>query len=129
MNDLSLWEELKKTIVPLAKRGINAIAHKELPPRLRVRRVPAPEISYTLNLHGMTVAESYDAVKKFLVRHQNLGSKKVTVITGKGLKRVGAIKKEIILWFDTPVFKDKIASYSWKNDGGALDIVLKRIKK
>lgn len=129
MNDLSLWEELKKTIVPLDKRGISTIAYKELPPRLRVRRVPAPEISYILNLHGMTVAESYDAVKKFLIRHQNLGSKKVTVITGKGLKRVGAIKKEIILWFDTPVFKDKIASYSWKNDGGALDIVLKRIKK
>lgn len=129
MNDLSLWEELKKTITPLSGKGIAHLFHKEIPKRLRVRRMPAPVISYTLNLHGYTVADSYEMVKKFVVRHQTLGSKKITIITGKGLKRVGAIKKEIILWFDTPIFKDKIASYSWKNDGGALDVVLKRIKK
>ena len=129
MNDFSLWDEIKKTIKPLTGKGIVHLFHKEVPPRLRVRRIPAPEISYSLNLHGMTVANSYEAVKKFIIRHQSLGSKKITIITGKGLKRVGAIKKEIVLWFDTPVFKDKIASYTWKNDGGALDVVLKRIKK
>lgn len=129
MNDFSLWEEIKKTITPLTGKRVARLFHKEVPQRLRVRRIPAPELSYTLNLHGLTVADSYEAVKKFIIRHQNLGSKKITIITGKGLKRVGAIKKEIVLWFDTPVFKDKIASYSWKNDGGALDIVLKRIKK
>lgn len=129
MNDFSLWDEIKKTIIPLTGKGVVDLFHKEVPPRLRVRRAPTKEISYTLNLHGFTVSDSYDMVKKFITRHQSLGSKKVTIITGKGLKRVGAIKKEIVLWFDTPVFKDKIASYSWKNDGGALDIVLKRIKK
>ncbi len=129
MIDLSLWEDLKKTITPLTHKGVQLLFHKELPPRLRVHRIPSGTISYTLNLHGLSVAESYEAVKRFIVRHQNLGSKKVTIITGKGLKRVGAIKKEIVLWFDTPVFQDKIVSYTWKNDGGALDVVLKRIKK
>ena len=127
MNDFSLWEELKKTIIPL--KGMKFFTHKDLPPRLNVRRAPPQDISYVLNLHGFTVTQSYDMVKKFITRHQNLGSRKVTIITGKGLKRVGAIKQEIVLWFDTPIFKDKIASFTWKNDGGALDIILKRIKK
>lgn len=128
MDDLSLWEELKQTIAPL-KGGITQKIHFALSPRPRVRRVPAPELPYVLNLHGMTITEAYDAVKKFITRHQNKGSRKITIITGKGLNKIGAIKKEIPLWFETPFFTEKISDYRWKNDGGALDITLKRIKK
>ncbi|MGN1062816.1 MAG: Smr/MutS family protein [Alphaproteobacteria bacterium] len=128
MNDLSLWEELKKTIVPL-KEGITECVRTPLSPRLRVRRAAPEQISYVLNLHGMTLEQAYEAVKKFVARHQRIGSCGITIITGKGLNKIGAIKKEIPLWFETPFFNDKIADFSWKNDGGALDIRLKRIKK
>ena len=129
MDDLSLWHELKKTITPLAGKGVHWLAKKDIPPRLRVRRISTPILSYALNLHGYTIAEAYEATKKFFIHHQNMGSKKITIITGKGLKQIGAIKKEIPLWFETPFFREKIISFSWKNDGGALDIILKRIKK
>ena len=129
MDDLSLWHELKKTITPLSGKGISCLAKKDIPPRLRIRRVSAPILSYSLNLHGYTIAEAYEITKKFITRHQHIGSKKITIITGKGLKQIGAIKKEIPLWFETPFFREKIVSFSWKNDGGAMDIILKRIKK
>ena len=129
MDDLSLWNELKKTVVPLSGRGVRCLVKKDIPPRLRIRRISAPILSYSLNLHGYTVAEAYEAAKRFISRHQQIGSKKITIITGKGLKQIGAIKKEIPLWFETPFFKEKIVSFSWKNDGGAMDVILKRVKK
>ena len=129
MDDLSLWNELKKTIAPLSGKGIRCLVKKDIPPRLRIRRIPAPILSYSLNLHGYTVADAYEETKKFISCHQCAGSKKITIITGKGLKQVGAIKKEIPLWFETPFFKEKILSFTWKNDGGAVDIVLKKVKK
>ena len=86
MNDFSLWEEIKKTITPLSGKGVARLFHKEVPQRLRVRRIPAPELSYTLNLHGYTVADSYEMVKKFITRHQNLGSKKNHNYYGERIK-------------------------------------------
>lgn len=129
MDDFSVWEELKKTVVPLANKRIENLFFKPLPPRLHVFRRPSLPLPYVLNLHGFSVAESYELVKRFIEKHQRIGTKKITIITGKGLKKMGLIKQEITIWFETPVFKDKIASFSWKNDGGALDVILKRLKK
>lgn len=126
--DLTSWDDLIKSVQPLTKRQLNKVK-KPLAPRLKVRRKITPEPSYALDLHGLTLEQAYNQLKTFIIRHQTLGSLKVTVVTGKGLTHTGAIKKEIELWLDTSFFKDKIRTYVWKNDGGALDITLKRIKK
>ena len=42
---------------------------------------------------------------------------------------VGKIKKEMPFWLDTPVFKEKIASYEWINAGGTVRINLKKGKR
>lgn len=127
--DEAVWHELAKTIRPLSTKKQVESFKASLPPRLRVRRAPAAELSYILDLHGLTLEGAYTALKHFLNQHQNRRSRQVTVITGKGLLSPGAIKNEIELWLDTPVFQEVIKSYSWKNDGGALDIQLKKRKK
>lgn len=127
--DEALWQELAKTIRPLSDKKKAESLKASLPPRLRVRRAPMPELSYTLDLHGLTLEAAYSALKRFLKLHQTRESKQVTVITGKGLLSPGAIKNEIGLWLDTPAFQDTIRSYSWKHGGGALTLQLKKRKK
>lgn len=127
--DEALWQEFAKTIRPLSGEKQAKNFKASLPPRLRVRRASAVELPYILDLHGFTLENAYTALKHFLNQHQNRQSKQVTVITGKGLLTPGAIKSEIELWLDTPVFQEIIKSYSWKNDGGALNIQLKKRKK
>lgn len=127
--DEALWQAFAKTIKPLSKKKRQESLKVSLPPRLKVRRAESPLLSYTLDLHGLTVNEAYKALKHFLMRHQHAHSKKVTVITGRGLFSPGAIKNEIEFWLDTPSFEDTIKSYTWKNGGGALDIELKKEKK
>ena len=84
----------------------------------------------TLDLHGLTVEEAYQTLCRFITVHIKEGSKKITVITGKGSpKKEGLIHHEIQNWLDTSFFLDKIREVRWLNGGGALEISLKRKKK
>lgn len=127
--DESLWQELASTVKPLSKKKKGESIKASLPPRLHVRRAQAPMITYSLDLHGFTLEMAYNALKRFIYLHHNIGSKKVTIITGRGLLSPGAIKSEIELWLDTPAFQDTIKCYVWKNGGGAMDLELKKRKK
>lgn len=129
MDDISSWEELKSSVNPLKNKRKTDIVEIPLPPKLRITTRLVPELSFTLDLHGLQVAEAYEALKKFILRHQKKGSLHVMVITGKGLKTSGLIKSEIMNWLDTDFFTDKVRLAKWKNDGGALELTLKRIKK
>ena len=80
--DISLWESIKATLSPLTKKG-----NKEpspLPPRLRVRRAPERELLPTLDLHGLTVEQAYQSLRRFIMLHIRANTKLITVITGKG---------------------------------------------
>lgn len=122
------WDALKKTVKPLKNQRVKNECPKIFQ-RLRITVIPSRPVSYVLNLHGMSVSEAYHATCRFIEKHSQRGSKTVTIITGKGLKRVGQIKQEMPLWLETPFFQQKIRSFSWKNDGGAIDIILKKVKK
>lgn len=129
MDDFSSWEELKSSVNPLKTKRKKDSLETPLPPKLRISVRPAPELLPILDLHGFEIAAAYEALKKFLTRHQKKGTLHVTIITGKGIKTKGLIKSEIINWLDTSIFKDKVRTAIWKNDGGALNLTLKRIKK
>lgn len=129
MGDVSLWEELKSSVIPLKNKKKIESEPIPFPPRLRITKRPQTALSDTLDLHGLVLTEAFDRLKKFIVLHQKFSTLKVTVITGKGLKSTGAIKKEIMNWLDTSFFTDKVRSAVWKRDGGALELTLKRIKK
>lgn len=124
--DLETWESFIQSVSPLKKEP-----HHSLEPikRLRIKPRPVRIIQHIVDLHGLTLQEAYDCVLKFVTVHFLMGSKNISIITGKGLYSDGKIKNEIEYWFDTPVFKDKIRSYSWINAGGTVRIDLKKIKE
>lgn len=126
--DLSLWESIKKTLTPLARQ--QAVQPISFPKRLKVRRAPERELMSVLDLHGLTVEEAYQTLRRFIMVHHRENTKLITVITGKGSpNHEGQIHKEILGWLETPFFKEKINQKRWLNGGGALEIMLKRKKK
>ena len=84
----------------------------------------------SLDLHGLTIEEAYQTLRRFLTVHVRENSKVITIITGKGSPgKEGLIHHEIQNWLDTPFFKSKINEVRWLNGGGALELRLKRNKK
>ncbi len=125
--DILFWTDLIKSVTPL--KGKEKMARPSFPKRLTVISKKETELKKELDLHGLTIQEAYETTKRFLRFHQKRGSLKVHVITGKGFNSPGLIKKEIEFWLETPDFRGLISSYEWKNGGGSLLIMLKRIKK
>ena len=97
------WEEPPKTVDSLSTK---TSCYQEDPPtfqnskhKRRLRRRATPEA--TLDLHGMTQKEAFQALYHFIRRARLHGTKTIRVITGKGSKSVfcgeSPAKK-----FDTP---------------------------
>ncbi|MBQ7412704.1 MAG: Smr/MutS family protein [Alphaproteobacteria bacterium] len=126
-DELSLWENIKKTLKPLLNRQVREPV--SFPKRLRVNGVPERVLMTTLDLHGLTVQEAYQTLRRFLMIHCRENTKNVTIITGKGSKeKEGLIHREIKNWLDTPFFQEKIIAAKWLNGGGALELHLRRRK-
>lgn len=124
--DLIAWDELIKSVTPSNKDNMAPV---KMPlKRLKIKPRPERILTHIIDLHGLTLQEAYTCVLKFVTVHFIMGSKNISIITGKGLYEEGKIKKEIPLWFDTPVFKEKITSYEWVNAGGTVRINLKKNK-
>lgn len=126
--DLAYWSLFISSIKPLKpKKGVEQVkpVFKE---RLKIKPKPEKQLSYVLDLHGLTVQDAYATVFKFINLHFALSSKSILIITGKGLKGEGKIKKEISFWFETDKFKEKISRYEIENEGGAIRLYLKKEK-
>ena len=126
-SDISLWESIKKNLKPLVSGRVKE--PRSFPKRLRVHAVPERTLMTTLDLHGLTVEEAYQTLKRFVSVHVREESRLITVVTGKGSpQKEGLIHHEIQHWLETSFFKDKIQAVRWLNGGGALEIRLKRKK-
>ncbi len=125
--DEAIWTHFVQSVSPLRNRA--DVEKRSVPPRLRAHRIPERTLLADLDLHGYTVEEAYHCLKLFLITHMHAGSQIIRIITGKGVLKTGKIKNEIMLWIDTPFFREKIRETRWINDGGVLEITLKRKKK
>lgn len=136
--DWRLWDEFKKTVQPMKRlfvgnlpdisdtqKEVSNLGKKRFSHKIRYRI----DLPYTLDLHGLTVQEAYKALCRFTDHHFERGTHYIHVITGRGLNVTGAIKKEILLWLDTPFFTHRISSFQWTNCEGALKIDIKKRKK
>ena len=125
--DISFWENLKRTLKPLWP--VRAQEPTPFPKRLRVHPAPERELLFSLDLHGLTVEQAYQTLRRFVSLHVRQNSKTITIITGKGSKeREGLIHREVKNWLETPFFREKLHDYRWLNGGGALELHLKRKK-
>lgn len=104
-----LWKKVTATVNPID--GPRSPRPKVVP------ELPEPTI---IDLHGMTIQEAYQRVRKFLYRHGNqLQNKLVTVITGKS----GDIRREFPDWLDRI---STVRSFTEMNGGGAFEVKLKK---
>ena len=122
--DAIIWEELKKTV----SCGQFGKKKEELPPRLKVHCSQKTPLPFCLDLHKMTLEEAYQETLSFIKKHYQLGTKKVQVITGKGREGKGLIRGEFTGWLETSKFKKYIREANWTNDGGAVEIWLRKNK-
>jgi DNA-nicking Smr family endonuclease len=119
------------------------VAHKTKPPSpanafvLRERRQLArgkAEIGGRIDLHGMTQAETHDALLRFLRRAQAEGAKFVLVITGKGGPGGdrGVLRRQVPLWLALPELRACVLGFDVAHVGhggdGALYVRLRKAR-
>jgi len=120
MNDLELWENIKKSIKPLVK---HQVAKQLIENYIKIKHKNT--ISYTIDLHGYTVHNAYLELLDFIIYHYHEKSKYITVITGKGNpQKESLIHSEIEGWLSNPLFKNYIRDFIWINGNGAMRIYL-----
>ncbi|HLK82080.1 MAG TPA: Smr/MutS family protein [Xanthobacteraceae bacterium] len=90
-----------------------------------------------IDLHGMTQAEAYGALRRLLHRSQANGAKFVLVITGKGLPNAsrrerGVLRRHVPMWLALPEFRRYVLGFDVADAGhggeGALYVRLRKAK-
>lgn len=88
------------------------------------------ELDGTLDLHGMTLVEAEAALKNFVAYHRAQGHRWVLVITGKGVRGEGRLRKALPEWLTAPSLSQAIAEFDQAaiahGGGGAFYLRLRR---
>ena len=69
------------------------------------------DIDARIDLHGHTQAEAHDALIRFLRRARDKGASVVLVITGKGTRGDGVLKRQVPMWLSLPEFRDLVVGF------------------
>jgi DNA-nicking Smr family endonuclease len=69
------------------------------------------DIDARIDLHGHTQAEAHDALVRFLRRARDKGASVVLVITGKGTRGDGVLKRQVPMWLSLPEFRDLVVGF------------------
>lgn len=78
-------------------------------------------LTATFDLHGHTQASAARALPAFLERQQADGARCVLVITGKGKEGQGILRRNFLLWLESPPARRLVSGYaeSHPKHGGA----------
>lgn len=87
--------------------------------KTRLQRGQLP-LEGRLDMHGMTQAEAFRALQRFIFSAVAHEKRTVLVITGKGLRSEGVLKRMFSLWLEEPELKKHIlaATPARPKDGG-----------
>jgi DNA-nicking Smr family endonuclease len=89
-------------------------------------------IDARLDLHGHSQAEAHDALHRFLRRVQSRGGRLVLVITGKGGRGEGVLKRSVPMWLSLPEFRELVIGFDTAaiphGGEGALYVRVRRVK-
>jgi DNA-nicking Smr family endonuclease len=87
-----------------------ALAPLDRKTRSRIAR-GTRDIDARIDLHGHTQAEAHDALVRFLRRARDKGASVVLVITGKGTRGDGVLKRQVPMWLSLPEFRDLVVGF------------------
>jgi DNA-nicking Smr family endonuclease len=97
--------------------------------RQRVARGREP-IDARFDLHGLTQADAHAALSRFLHAASARGARLVLIITGKGTRSEGVLKRQVPLWLALPEFRDLVIGFEEAHAAhggeGALYVRLRR---
>ena len=101
----------------------------------RFRKGQMP-IEATLDLHGLTQQNAYDAVVRFVTTQAAMGHRCVMIITGKGKNAArgeeGVLKRMLPEWLEQPTLKAHVlkirSAQRFHGGNGAFYVLLKRRK-
>ena len=154
--DRKIWQKVARTVAPRKRdRGKGAAkqdpsvedfaAMLRLPPGERAAAKPLPksldvnndkrvrrgrvEIDATIDLHDMTQAVARPALVKAVIRAYNQNFTTLLVITGKGLRGEGVLRRNFPEWISQVPIRPLIATYAPAHikhgGGGAWYVFLK----
>lgn len=120
--------------VPLRPEARTNVARTAPPPADRgdERRVRRGQLSIaaSFDLHGHTQTSAARALPGFLARQQEDGARCVLVITGKGRDGKGILRRNFLIWLESPAARDLVSGYGEahiKHGGtGAFYVFLRR---
>lgn len=96
---------------------------------LRLRRGRL-RIEGRLDLHGQRQVDAHRLLSSFLAASQDAGRRCVLVITGKGARGDGVLRREVPRWLNEPANRPRVLAFSHATppDGGegALYVLLRR---
>ncbi len=117
----------------LTAPGLSPVLRKEKQKLAKGRT----SVDARIDLHGMTQAEAYGALRRLLHRSQANGAKFVLVITGKGLPNAsrrerGVLRRHVPMWLALPEFRRYVLGFDVADAGhggeGALYVRLRKAK-
>ncbi len=98
----------------------------------KLRKGP-PEIDDRIDLHGMTQAEAYAALHRFIRAAVKSGRRTLLVITGKGRVGGGVLRRQLPMWLEDGELRGIVLAFTpaRPKDGGegAFYIKLRKDKK
>jgi DNA-nicking Smr family endonuclease len=121
---------LKGDHLPPLKRDAYAGLNAGMVRKLKRGQLP---IDYTLDLHGMTQAQAYQALQNCLAQSYQAGKRVLLVITGKGsLSKSGVLREALPNWLNDSALRPYMLAFgaARREDGGsgAFYVLLKKRK-
>ncbi len=103
-DDLDVWNDFIQTVSPLKRK--KSLFKRFVRHRMSFKKDSA--LSSQLDLHLFTLQEAFTAFQEFFEKHVEQGTKKILIITGKGMKGKGVLRKEFPMWAEIPKIRKKI---------------------
>jgi len=148
--DSHLWKRVSRTVSPLRKNSSrpqrsefsallrvtdaakDAKPNSSAPPaqnQTKQTRRGKVSIDARLDLHDMTQQQAFDALRRKLIRSFNQNHKCILVITGKGVRGQGILRRNLPLWLEhadiRPIIAEFAPAHLRHGGGGAWYIFLK----
>ncbi len=85
----------------------------------------------TLDLHGHTVQRAHDALHAFLRGAHSEGLRCVEIVTGRGQREDGALRRELPHWLNGPELRPIVlaASHPHTSNPGSVRVLLRRARE
>lgn len=148
-----IWGRVSRTVTPRRAKGAKPEVSRQdfaammrVPPKMCLASKPRPQsldvnqdkkvrrgrvdVGMTIDLHDLTRDQAYPALISGLVRASNRNMRCVIVVTGKGARLEGVLRRSLPGWLATDPIRPLIASYAQAHirhgGSGAWYVFLKR---